>query len=226
MSKIRPQAPASAPAPLPMRSTGQREAISLSIDWLQARLTFALRANAALALALMLSVGTNVYQFVSEPAPAYFAVDDRGQVIELTPVDQPLLSNDALAQWASETARKAYNLNFVDNEQQLSILRDRFSPGAYAEFIAQMEQSVLPQIKSQRLVVEAISEPATIQKSGLNTNGHFLWQVEVPVSVTSHFGAGQSRTQRYKVSLTIQRVDNRFRPESGVVVTQFIARLA
>jgi intracellular multiplication protein IcmL len=220
-----PSTPAS-PPDQPMCGTGQREAVALSIDWLQGRLTFALRANAALALVVLVLVGLNVAQFLTKPEPAYFAVDDRGQVVKLVPVDQPLLSNDALTQWAAETARKAYSLNFVDNESQLGVLRDRFSPGAYSEFIAQMEQSVLPQIKSQRLIVEAISEPAVIQRSGLNTNGHFLWQVEVPVSVTSHFGAGQSRTQRYRVSLTIQRVDNRFRPESGVVVTQFIARLA
>lgn len=226
MLSKRPQAPGAQQPASMVRGTGQRETVALSIDWLQERLTFALRANAALALCLLVSIGINVTQFLTEPEPAYFAVDDRGQVIKLTPVDQPLLSNDALAQWASETARKAYNLNFVDNEQQLSVLRDRFSPGAYSDFLKQMERSVLPQVKSQRLIVEAIAEPATIQRSGLNTNGHFLWQVEVPVSVTSHFGAGQSRTQRYKVSLTIQRVDNRFRPESGVVVTQFISRLA
>jgi len=209
-----------------MRSTGQREAISLSIDWLQSRLSFALRANAALALVLLASMGVNVAQFVSEPEPAYFAVDARGQVVELAPVGQPLLSNDALAQWAGESARKAYSLNFVDSDQQLGELRDRFSAGAYSEFLEQMGQSVLPQLKAQRLVIEAIAEPALIQRAGADATGRYQWQVEVPVSVTSHFGSGQSRTQRYKVSLTIQRVDNRFRPESGVVITQFIARLA
>lgn len=225
----RSQQPASNHMPEPgplIEGSGKREQVAFSIDWLQGRLTFALRAVAALAVALMLSLAVNVVQFLTEPSPLYFAVDDKGQVVRLVPVDQPLLSSDALSQWASETARKAYSLNFVNSEEQLALLRDRFSAGAYRAFMEQMGQAVLPQVSSQRLILEATSEPAIIQRAGLDSTGRYLWQVEVPVAVTSHFGSGQTRTQRYKVGLTIQRVDNRFRPESGVVVTQFIARLA
>lgn len=197
-----------------------------NLQWLRARHTSALRAVALLAVLLLVSIGVNVAQFLTKPEPAYFAVDGSGNVIPLVPVDQPLLTNDALAQFASETARRAYALNFVEAEAQLLGLRDRFSERAFAEFREAMAQSNLRQIQRERLVIEATAEPGMITRGGINAQGRYAWEVEVPVTLTSHFGSGQTRSQRLRVRMTIVRVDNRMRPESGVVITQFVSQLA
>lgn len=188
--------------------------------------TSALRLAFVMGLVALLSIAMNVFQFITRPEPKYFAVDREGTVLEIVPVSQPLLSNDALANWAESTARKAYSLNFVDWRDQLSVLRDRFMPKAYEMFLASMEQSNLVVMRENRLIYEASSRPARIVSSGVDGSGRYVWNVEVPLTIISHYGASASRSQDVVVLMEIMRVDNRFRPESGVVVTKFLTKLA
>lgn len=197
----------------------------MSRSWLNDRYTFVLRLCAGLLIALIVSGALNVAQFLHVAEPKYFVVDADGNIVAIVPVDKPLLNNEALSQWAAETARRAYALNFVEYDRQLSELRDRFSPAAFDAFLKQMADSNLSQIKAQRLVLEAQSEPAVITKSGVDSSGRYVWVVEVPMMVTAHYGGDRSRGQRLRVKMNISRVDNRFRPESGVVVTQFLSQL-
>lgn len=186
----------------------------------------ALRLAFVMALVALSSIALNVFQFMNQPEPKYFTVDSQGNVQEMVPINLPLLSNDALANWAESTARKAYSLNFVDWRDQLSVLRDRFAPKAYGLFLASMEQSNLQVMRENRLIYEASSRPARIISAAVDASGRYVWNVEVPVTVLSHYGATAARSQDIVVLMEIVRVDNRYRPESGVVVTKFLTKLS
>lgn len=200
-------------------------AVILRNDWYKDRYTTVLRSLAVIAIIAAVQAVTIIVLALNKPDPKYFAVDGQGLVVEIVPVDRPLLGNDALAQWASDTARRAYNIDFVNWQQQLGALKDRFSAQAYDSYVAQMDSSGnLRGIRENRMVMEAITEPAVITRTGID-NGRYTWDVEVPVSVVTHYGGASKRTQRVRVSMTITRVDNRLRPESGVVVTRLVTAL-
>lgn len=204
---------------------GGSDAVRLRNDWYRDRYPQVLRVTGLLALVVLVNSALIAYLATKEIEPRYFVADPKtGAVVEIVPVDTPMLSNDALAQWAAETARKAYSIDFVHYDSQLSALRDRFAPQAYDKFLTAIDDSMLKQIKEQRLIFEAIAEQAVITSTSLAANGHFMWQVEVPLNLVVHYGGQQQRQQRLVVQMEVMRVDNRVRPESGVVTTKFVVR--
>lgn len=223
------QKPAKVEAPKEKATTPLRgaEAVGARNDWYRDRYTFVLRIAFLVAIVAVIEGAVIAGLLMNRPEPRYFAVDARGGVVPIVPVDRPLLSNDALTAWAAETARKAYSLDFVNYAEQMQSLRDRFNPPAYKAYVQQMDESGnLAAIKDRKMVMQAEAQPAVITRSAVAADGRYTWDVEVPLVVIQHFGASQQRSQRLLVTLQITRVDNRFRPETGVVVTKLLTRLA
>lgn len=190
------------------------------------RYSSVLRLTAILALGLLVSVGLNVALFYAKPEPKYFATDPEGRVTRLVPVGRPFLGNAALLQWAADTARMAYSLDFVHYREQLESLRDKFAASAFKAFLANMQSSGnIKSMTENHMVMEATAEPPTIIKSGLNADGRYSWTIEVPLTIVTHYGGRNRRSQRVIVQMHVVRVDNRLRPKAGVVVTQFLTEL-
>lgn len=195
-------------------------------DWFRDRYSFVLRLAAGALLIAIIEAGTIAALLIYRPEPKYFAVSPDGGVIKMVPVNQPLLTPSALGQWAAETARLAYALDFVRYQEQMTELRERFSETAYLSYVSQMGSSGnIDAIKKSRLVMDAQTRPAAIVGSGLTGDGRYFWNVEVPITVVTHYGGANQRTQNMTVSMEVIRVDNRFRPESGVVVNKFVVSL-
>jgi intracellular multiplication protein IcmL len=228
MTTAPPPRPSRPPAPKPTPPAGPAGlgAVQLRNDWYRDRYPMLVRTIFVQSIALLV-VGLLAGWLVwDRPEPKYFVADPTtGAVLEVVPVDRPLLTNAALAQWASETARLAYSVDFVHYDRQLSALRDRFAPEAYSAFLTEFDNTNLQAIKSRKLVFAASSEPGVITQAGIASNGHFRWLVEVPVTLVAHYGGDSSRVQRLRIVLEVMRVDNRLRPESGVVVTKFLTHL-
>jgi len=206
-------------------TTSGLEVVTVRNGWYRDRYSTVLRIAFVAVLAVVLEAAVIVALMVMRPEPVYFAVSTDGAVIKMVPVNEPLLSNAALQQWAGETARSAYALDFVHYAQQMTAIRDRFSSTAFRDYVAKMTESGnLAAIKTSRMVMDAQSEPAVIVGAGV-VKGRMQWRIEVGLTVLTHFGSDQTRTQHIKVLLEIVRVDNRFRPESGVVVNRFITSM-
>jgi intracellular multiplication protein IcmL len=201
------------------------EEVTARNDWYRDRYPLLLRAVAFLSVATLINAALLAYLATRHVEPRYFVADPKsGTVIQIEPVDRPLLSSDALAQWASDTARRAYSYDFANYAEQVQALRDRFEPSAFDLFVNELGRGILAQVKENRTIFVATADPAVITTSGVAPNGHFFWRVEVPVRVVGHRGGDASRTQSMRVTMEIMRVDNRVRPESGVVVTRFLTR--
>lgn len=227
-AKAAKKPPATPPKPgaLPAMAGGA-ESVAIVNAWYRERYTTVLRMAGGLVVVVMALCAIIAGLLLTRPEPRYFAVDARGQVVPLAPLNAPLISNDALTQWAADTARMAYSLDFVHWKNQMGGLRDRFSEAAYKEWVAEMERSGnLDLVRDQRVILESMVEPSTIVQSGVGGDGRYQWNVEVPLTVVTHYGSTSRRSQRLLVTLVIKRVDNRFRPESGVLVTKLLTRLA
>lgn len=210
----------------PEMAAGGLDAVAITNDYWRLRYTSLLRVVAIQSLIIAAAVVLIAVVFLQRPQPKYFAVDGTGHVLQIEPLSKPFLTNDAVAQWAADTARMSYSLDFVNWRDQLTRIHDRFSEAAYKDFVHELEQSGnLALVKDQRVILESVTEPARIVRSGEGADGRFGWSVEVPMTVVTHYGGANQRSQRLLVTLQIKRVDVRFRPESGVVVTQLLSRL-
>lgn len=221
------------PRPTPDEDSTPTEVIASGVDSVVAANAFwRARYASLLRVVLMQSViivgliALVAVIYMSRPEPRYFATDGKGFVIEMVPLGDPLLSGDAIVQWAADTARMAYSLDFVNWREQSSRLEPRLSDGAYKQYLRELDASGnLALVRDDRLVIEAVTEPPRIVRSGLAADGRFTWSVEVPMSVVTHYGGSNRRAQRLLVTMEIKRVDVRFRPESGIVATQMLTRV-
>ncbi len=214
------------PSANPEVAVGGLDAISVTNAYWRERYTSLLRVVAIQSLVIAAALVLLAYVFASRPQPKYFAVDSTGHVVRIEPLSKPFLTNDALTQWAADTARMSYSLDFVNWRDQLTSIRDRFSEDAYKNFVRELDKSGnLALVRDQRVILESVAEPARIVRSGTGEDGRYAWSVEVPMNVVTHYGGTNRRSQRLLVTLEIKRVDVRFRPESGVVVTQLLSKL-
>jgi len=213
--------------------TGPTEVIPPGVDavvaanafW-RARYTSLLRVVLVQGLIILGLIALSIIIYMMRPEPRYFATDGKGYVIEIVPLRDPLLSGDALTQWAADTARMAYSLDFVNWREQVSRLEPRLSEAAYRQYLRELNASGnLALVRDDRVVIESVTEPPRIVKSGLGPDARFTWSVEVPMSVVTHYGGSNRRVQRLLVTMEIKRVDVRLRPESGVVATTMLARV-
>lgn len=210
----------------PETAAGGLDVLVATNDFWRNRYTSLLRVVAIQALIVVGLIALVAFLVVERPQPHYFAVDNTGHVLQIEPLSKPFLSNDALTQWAADTARMSYSLDFVNWRDQLGRIRDRFSDTAYKDFLRELDASGnLALVKDQRVILESVTDPARIVRSTINASGRYEWTVEVPMSVVTHYGGTSQRSQRLLVTLQITRVDVRFRPDSGVVVTQLLSRI-
>src|SRR5262245_6955283 len=84
---------------------------------------------------IFILAGILAYLLSHPPAPKYFATDSQGRIIQLTPLDEPNLSQAALLQWANIAAVAAYTYNFVNYRQELQAASEFFTPDGWNAFI-------------------------------------------------------------------------------------------
>lgn len=166
-----------------------------------------------LAIALLVSLAMNlllafiIYVVISnKPAPTYFATTDSGRITPLIPLDQPNISDKALASWASNAVISLNSYDFVnfrksfqDNEQYFT----RSGWNSYMSALADSKQ--LKAVQENKYVVSAVLTGAPVVKNRYTLEGRYIWEVQMPIMVTFQNSSGESK-QDLMAQLTIQRV--------------------
>ncbi|MCW5589605.1 MAG: type IVB secretion system apparatus protein IcmL/DotI [Legionellales bacterium] len=183
-----------------------------------------------LALALLITlliviilVGTLFYVLTHPPKPVYFATTADGRLVKLQPLTDPVLSDSAIAQWATKVAMQAYSYNYVDYRDALTRLSDNFTPYGWKQFVAGLQASNnLKAIIDRHFIMSAVAtgSPQILQQGLLGD--HYGWQVSLPMLVLLHSGSGQQIQQAYDVTLLVVR-ESRLNYPDGVAVAQFVA---
>lgn len=174
-----------------------------------------------MSCALVILVLTMAYLFTHRPEPKYFATTQTGRVLQLVPLSTPMLSTEALLNWASQVAMGAYTYNFANYRQKLQLQQINFTTDAWQQFLLQLKNSGNIQAVDQRKInVSAVASGAPVVVYQGMLDGRYAWKVQVPLLVT--FVSASDRFQKnYLVTMVIVRistVDN----QNGVAVAQFI----
>ena len=175
-----------------------------------------------MSIALVILVLTMAYLFTHRPEPKYFATTQTGRVLTLIPLSAPMLSTEALLNWASQVAMAAYTYNFANYRQKIQLQESNFTSDAWQEFLTQLKTSGNIQAVDQRkIIVSAVVSGAPIVVSQGLLDGRYAWRVQLPLLVT--FNISSERFQKnYLVTMTIVRIST-LQNQNGVAIAQFIA---
>ena len=180
--------------------------------------------------ALLLSLTVNlalmaiiVFQFMSKPAPVYFATQTNGSLIEIQPLTEPLIAQETLLTWATRAAVTAYSFNFVDWQNDLNNAQQYFTATGFKNFVDALKASGnLDTVVAKRLVVQAtvVDVPRIIQQGLIQ--GRYAWKIQIPMLV-KYTSASENLRQPILVTILVARVPTTQYPQ-GIAIAQFVVQ--
>ena len=176
------------------------------LGWYRSQYQRVMKLALVLVLALCVSAAVNVLLIVKQPTPRYFAATPDLRLAPLVPLDKPLLTQQGLLNWVTETICNAVSLDFLEWREKLSNTRENFEDAAFKSFLASLESSgILDMIQEKRLSVSAVVTRApVISASGL-VGGKSTWKVEFPLVVSYESSQGVESTQRLMATVLVCR---------------------
>ena len=208
---------ASSPAP-------DAAAVIGGLNWYRTQFRRAMKPALARTVALCASLGVAAILLLNQPKPQYFAATPDLRLAPMVPLDQPLLTQNGLLTWVSDTITGAMSLNFLEWREKLESIRPHFDDAAYKSFLASLQSSgVLDMIRDKRLSASAVATRApVIIASGL-VGGKATWKVEFPLIVSYESSQGVESTQKLLATVLVCRASTAKTPR-GVVIQQVVLK--
>lgn len=181
-----------------------------------------------LAVGLVITLGISIagiaLLLLNQPTPRYFAATPDLRLAPLVPLDRPILTQEELLTWASDTITGAMSLNFLEWREKLESIRPNFDDEAFKSFLASLNSSgVLDMIREKRLSASAITTRApVIIGSGL-VGGTATWRIEFPLIVSYESSQGVESTQRLVATVLVRRASTVKTPR-GVAIQQVVLK--
>lgn len=177
-----------------------------------------------LGAGLIASVAIIALLILTRPTPQFFAATPDLRLAPLEPLSQPLLTEQGLLNWATETVTQAVSIDFVEWREKLSRSREHFDEGAFKSFLDSLQKSgVLDLVRDKRLNVSAsISRAPVITASGI-VDGRATWRIEFPLVVSYESSQGVENTQKLLASVLVRRANTAKTPR-GVVIQQVVLK--
>lgn len=192
--------------------------------WFYEQYKRAFWVSITVSFALIISICGNVIQIVSTPPPKYFALTHDLRVIELTPADQAIMSEEDLLNWVTKVICETFTFDFLNYKSVLMAVRPNYKKGAFESIYSSLKKSGnLEMIIQKRLVTKAIlNGPPVIIKEGIH-EGYRIWKMEIPVMISYESSQGIEASQNLIGKVIVRREDERQVPR-GVLIHQVILR--
>ena len=205
-------------------SSPSTEAVFWGLGWYRTQFRRAMKLALGLVVALIVSIAVNALLLMNQPGPRYFAATPDLRLAPLVPLDQPVLTQEGLLTWASDTITGAMSLNFLEWREKLESIRKNFDDEAFKSFLASLQSSgILDMIREKRLSASAITTRApVIIASGL-VGGKASWRIEFPLIVSYESSQGVESTQRLMATVLVCRASTAKTP-FGVVIQQVVLK--
>lgn len=161
-----------------------------------------------------------IYLSVNIPLPITLAAFEN-KTTPLYALTEPVISQNALLEWASQVAISVYNIDYLNYRKQLAANQSYFSPAGWQVFLNDF-RTVLGSIIGQKLRASAVltGSPVILEQGPLF--GRYAWKVRMPMLIT-YESASELRNTPIMVDMVIMRVPTTDSPK-GIAVSQFFAR--
>ncbi len=153
---------------------------------------------------------------------AYYGAMTTGQIIPMHALSEPVVTSDFILQWSSLAARRIYNLNFASYQQELNVVKDKFSQEGWEKMMNALTSSgMIKQLVGSRLIISSVISGPPVIIARMIVDHRFTWHVQMPLLVT-YTSSNQTRKRRILVTMTIQRVAT-LDASQGIQIVDFSA---
>jgi len=197
-------------------SSPSAEAVIGGLGWYRSQYHRAMKLALALVLALLGSFAVITLLILTATPDLRLA--------PLAPLDQPVLTQQGLLTWASDTITTAMSLNFLEWREKLEAIHPHFDDAAYKSFLESLQSSgILDMIRDKRLSASAITTRAPVIIASGVVNGKATWRIEFPLIVSYESSQGVESTQRLLATVLVGRASTVSTPR-GVVIQQVVLK--
>lgn len=160
---------------------------------------------------------------IHQPENRYFATTEDGRLVPMIAMNQANLSKPALMSWVAQSVSEVMTFGFSDYRRRLQEASRNFTKEGWESFTRALDMSgILDSVKDNRQVLTTIPNGAPVLlEEGLDQQGRYFWQVEIPISVTYEAGS-KKRSDKLVVRLVIVRVP-RLESPYGIGIEQWLA---
>ena len=171
---------------------------------------------------LIVSIGIIGFLALREVKPVYFATNQAMQLVAMTPLDQPLQTDQALKSWAAQAMIDIFNLDFVHYKRQVADLRRYFTKEAFISFRKSLkDEGHLKILQQYRAVMHGVcTGPPVITAQGVLDN-KMTWELNVPFQLAYETSEKVLSNQKLNIRLRLKRVSTA-EYAAGLAITQLI----
>lgn len=195
-------------APNPKEVLTAADFVTESKDWYRSQYVRMTKAVFVVLGILFLSFLLNLFLLFKEPPTRFFATSNDLRVVELTPLDDPLVTDVGLSNWVAEVVSETFSYSFVEWREKFVEIRQHYTDQSYKNLLLAIRESGnLDMVRKNRLVSKAGVDPSRviITNRGL-LNGKQTWRLEVPLNVTYESSEGTTNRQELMGMVVVQRV--------------------
>ncbi|WP_419596076.1 DotI/IcmL family type IV secretion protein [Thiolapillus sp.] len=185
-----------------------------------------------IGLCLLLAIGIvgvllygNLTYLFSRPEPKIIGMTPELQVIDIRPMNEPIVTPNAVSEWATRAIMDALDIDAVHWKQDLGRSRGYFDDKAFAAFVVGLEKKakILPFVRENSLTMLASpTEAAAVVNSGVD-GGVYFWKIRMKLLVTYQGVKGSIPSQRLELVITVKRADTRRYP-AGLKIVQVLTK--
>lgn len=189
-------------------------------------MTYLSRAVVALSgISCILAIGL-VYEATRPPIMRYFSTDPRGRVVPLVPLDQPIMTRDALFQWVTTEVISVYTKDYVHWREQLNQDQDSFTLGGWKAFRKDFEKNFIEPVIENSYITSAVPTKAAVLVDKGVRDGRYAYSIQLGITVTFRGGIHEhSSSQNYIVSvLVVRESENENENGKGLGIAQIVAQ--
>lgn len=169
------------------------------------RKNFFLACLVSIVLAILLVV--LVIAISSYPKIRYIPTFDNRAICEVTPENNPNITDVSIADFAKDAVLNLYTFDYVNHEGQINSTLERwFTPKGRIDTINAMTAiNILEFVKQNALTLQAgTTAAAKIEQKGRTPNGEPYWIVRFPLIIDIYSGGAQPEdTQQYIVTVRV-----------------------
>lgn len=157
----------------------------------------------------LLAVGLSfylAYQIITTPEPKYYATNAEGHNEPLVPLDEPVVTDDYLLQWAALAVRATFNLDFYNYEKQLKDASQYYTKSGWLSAQSALgDANVINSLKNNKLIMEAVAAGPAIKINSYVSHGRYTWEVQMKLLV-NYTSANEKKKKYFIVSAEIVRI--------------------
>lgn len=118
------------------------------------------------------------------PSEKFFVENQAGQIVPVTPLDEPIASQSFVQTWAVNAMVQSQTIDFANWRQQLVNSEQYFTPDGFNSWMQAMKDSGnLDAIKLRKMAVSAIPSGAPVTTASV-VGGVLNYTIEIPMEVT------------------------------------------